>query len=118
VVLILAKESLGSGSLLQDNVILTNLHVVKENGEVAVVFKPANPSGKATEDEVVIAEVVKIDVQRDLALVRPAFDPEPHFPSATDFLTGNRSRCRCPCYWTSKRTVMDIYEGGCQSNPT
>lgn len=51
-VLILAKESLGSGSLLQDNVILTNLHVVKDNGEVAIVFKPANPSGKATEDEV------------------------------------------------------------------
>jgi hypothetical protein len=43
--------------------------VVKENGEVAIVFKPANPSGKATEDEVV--NVVKIDVQRDLALVRP-----------------------------------------------
>jgi S1-C subfamily serine protease len=71
VVLILAKDALGSGSLLQDNVILTNLHVVKENGEVAIVFKPANPGGKATDDEVVIADVVKIDVQRDLALVRP-----------------------------------------------
>jgi Trypsin-like peptidase domain len=69
VVLILAKDTLGSGSLLQDNVILTNFHVVKENGEVAIVFKPAAPNGKATEDEVVIADVVKIDVQRDLALV-------------------------------------------------
>jgi S1-C subfamily serine protease len=71
VVLILAKDKLGSGSLLQDNVILTNLHVVKESGDVTIVFKPATPNGKATADEVVIADVVKIDVQRDLALVRP-----------------------------------------------
>jgi hypothetical protein len=71
VVLILAKDKLGSGSLLLDNVILTNLHVVKENGEVTIVFKPSAPNGKATADEVVIADVVKIDAQRDLALVRP-----------------------------------------------
>jgi S1-C subfamily serine protease len=71
VVLILAKEALGSGSLLQDNEILTNLHVVDKNREVTVVFKPADPSGKATTDEVVKADVVKIDVQRDLALLRP-----------------------------------------------
>jgi hypothetical protein len=32
VVLILAKDSLGTGSLLQDNVILTNLHVVAPAG--------------------------------------------------------------------------------------
>ena len=71
VVLILAKDALGSGSLLQDNEILTNLHVVDKNREVTVVFKPADPSGKATTDEVVKADVVKIDVQRDLALLRP-----------------------------------------------
>jgi S1-C subfamily serine protease len=62
VVLIVAKDKLGSGSLLQDNVILTNLHVVKENQEVAIIFKPMNPNGKATADEVVIADVIKIDV--------------------------------------------------------
>ena len=71
VVLILAKGALGSGSLLQDNEILTNLHVVDNNREVTVVFKPADPNGKATADEVVKADVVKIDVQRDLALLRP-----------------------------------------------
>jgi S1-C subfamily serine protease len=71
VVLILTKDGSGSGSLLQDNVILTNLHVVDKNQDVTVVFKPAAPNGKATEDEVVVADVVKIDVQRDLALVRP-----------------------------------------------
>jgi Trypsin-like peptidase domain len=71
VVLILAKGALGSGSLLHDNEILTNLHVVDNNREVTVVFKPADPNGKATADEVVKADVVKIDVQRDLALLRP-----------------------------------------------
>ena len=43
VVLIVAKDELGSGSLLQDNVILTNLHVVKDNREVAIIFKPKIP---------------------------------------------------------------------------
>ena len=71
VVRILAKDALGSGSLLQNNEILTNLHVVEKNREVTVVFKPADPNGKAIADEVVKADVVKIDVLRDLALLRP-----------------------------------------------
>src|SRR5271169_706998 len=71
VVLILAKDVSGSGSLLQDNVILTNFHVVDNNREVTIVFKPLDPSGKPTKDEVVEADVVKVDVARDLALVRP-----------------------------------------------
>jgi S1-C subfamily serine protease len=71
VVLILAKDALGSGSLLQNNVILTNFHVIDHSREVTVVFKPIDPSGRASPDEVVKADVVKIDEQRDLALVRP-----------------------------------------------
>src|SRR5262245_30571686 len=71
VVLILAKGGFGSGSLLQGDVILTNFHVVDHSREVTVVFKPADPSGKLTQDEVVKGDVVKVDVQRDLALVRP-----------------------------------------------
>jgi S1-C subfamily serine protease len=71
VVLILTKDASGSGSLLQGNVILTGLHVVDHNREVTVVFKPANPNGKANADEVVTGDVVKVDVQRDLALIRP-----------------------------------------------
>jgi S1-C subfamily serine protease len=71
VVLILAKGGFGSGSLLQGNVIVTNFHVVDHNREVTVVFKPADPSGTPTQDEVVKGDVVKVDVQRDLALVRP-----------------------------------------------
>jgi S1-C subfamily serine protease len=71
VVLIRTNDGFGSGSLLQDNVILTNLHVIDHNREVTIVFKPTDPNGKPTEDEVVKADVVKIDVLRDLALVRP-----------------------------------------------
>ncbi len=71
VVLILVKDALGSGSLLADNIILTNLHVVEHNREVTVVFKPADPGGKPSQDEIVKGDVIKIDAQRDLALVRP-----------------------------------------------
>jgi S1-C subfamily serine protease len=71
VVLIMTKEGLGSGSLLKDNVILTNFHVIDNKKEVTVVFKPSDPSGKPAEDEVTEGEVIKVDVQRDLALVRP-----------------------------------------------
>ena len=71
VVLILTKDASGSGSLLQGNLVLTSLHVVGHNREVTVVFKPENPNGKANPDEVVTADLVKVDIQRDLALIRP-----------------------------------------------
>jgi S1-C subfamily serine protease len=71
VVLILVKDALGSGALLPNNIILTNLHVVGRNREVTVVFKPSDPSGKPSQDEVVKGDVIKVDPQRDLALVRP-----------------------------------------------
>ena len=71
VVLIFTAGGIGSGSVLQGNIILTNLHVVDHNQEVTVLFKPANPNGKAATDEVVKGDIVKVDVQRDLALIRP-----------------------------------------------
>ena len=71
VVLIRTNDGFGSGSLIQDDVILTNLHVIDHNREVTIVFKPTDPSGRPTKDEVVEADVIKIDVLRDLALVRP-----------------------------------------------
>ena len=46
VVLLQTQDSLGSGSLLKDNIILTNLHVVGTARQVTVVFKPSDPSGK------------------------------------------------------------------------
>ena len=67
--------ALGSGSLLKDSTILTNRHVVGNDRQVTVIFKPSDPSGKAKGDEVVLADVIKLDVQRDLALLRPASIP-------------------------------------------
>jgi S1-C subfamily serine protease len=75
VVLIRTKDESGSGSLLKDNVILTSLHVVDHNREVTIVFKPADPNGKPTANEVVAGDVEKIDVRRDLALIRPRSVP-------------------------------------------
>ena len=76
VVLIWTKDgALGSGSLLKDSTILTNRHVVGNDRQVTVIFKPSDPSGKAKGDEVVLADVIKLDVQRDLALLRPASIP-------------------------------------------
>jgi hypothetical protein len=71
VVLIQTKDSIGSGSLLKDNIILTSLHVVGTERQVTVVFKPSDPSGKLKDDEVSRADVIKADRQRDLALLRP-----------------------------------------------
>ena len=65
----------GSGSLLKDNTILTNRHVVANEHQVTVVFKPSDPNGKARDDEVVRADVIKLDARRDLALLRPASTP-------------------------------------------
>jgi S1-C subfamily serine protease len=76
VVLILTKDGSGSGSLLPENIILTNFHVIRHYREVTVVFKPADPSGRPTQDEVVKGNVVKVDVLRDLALVRPLSLPD------------------------------------------
>ena len=76
VVLILTKDgALGSGSLLNNSTILTNRHVVGRERQVTVVFRPSDPSGKARTDEVVQANVIKLDVQRDLALLRPTSAP-------------------------------------------
>ncbi len=71
VVLIRTKDGIGSGSLLKDNIILTSLHVVGNERQVTVVFKPSDPGGRLTADEVARADVIKIDRQRDLALLRP-----------------------------------------------
>ena len=46
VVLILAKDKLGTGSLLQDNVILTNLHVVDKIGRSPPFSNPLIPTGR------------------------------------------------------------------------
>ena len=73
--LVRTKNGFGTGSLLKDNTILTNRHVVADAREIIVIFKPSDPSGKPNDDEVVRADVIKLDVRRDLALLRPASIP-------------------------------------------
>jgi S1-C subfamily serine protease len=55
VVLVRTKNGFGTGSLLKDNTILTNRHVVADAREIIVIFKPSDPSGKPNDDEVVQA---------------------------------------------------------------
>lgn len=71
VVLILAPDGIGSGSLLRaDGTIVTNWHVVSSSPEVGVVFKPAIEGRRLTKADVYRARVVRIDEVSDLALVK------------------------------------------------
>jgi Trypsin-like peptidase domain len=75
VVVVLTNEGLGSGSLLDNGTILTNWHVVSGNRHVNVLFKPADPSGKPSSQDMIAADVVKVDRTRDLALLQPKTVP-------------------------------------------
>lgn len=71
VVLVLTKDGLGTGSLINANGdIITNLHVVKGYKEVGVIFKPVIEGEKPTKAGVRRARVIKIDEVTDLALIR------------------------------------------------
>jgi S1-C subfamily serine protease len=75
VVQVVTKDILGSGSLLDNKTILTNWHVVQGYRQVNVIFKPTDPFGRLSNDDLVAAEVIKIDPVRDLALLRPKAVP-------------------------------------------
>jgi S1-C subfamily serine protease len=71
VVLVVNKESLGSGSLLSSTGdVLTNYHVVKGYSTVAVVFKPTVEGAEPTRDDIKVGQVVKYDEITDLALIK------------------------------------------------
>jgi V8-like Glu-specific endopeptidase len=70
VVLIATEDSVGSGSLLNnDGLIITNWHVVNGTDEVLVAFMPKNRA-KITRKDLIHGAVIKIDGESDLALVR------------------------------------------------
>ncbi len=76
VVLIITKDSLGSGSLIGvGGDILTNWHVVKGATDVGVIFKPQIEGKEPTKDDIKAAVVVKYDPVSDLALIRAAEVP-------------------------------------------
>jgi hypothetical protein len=58
VVLVVPKDGLGSGLLLDNKTILTNWHVVEGNRQVNVIFKPTDPFGRPSNDDLVAAEVI------------------------------------------------------------
>jgi hypothetical protein len=71
VVLILTKDSLGTGTLVGSNGdIVTNFHVVKGFTEVGVIFKPIVEGQKIGDADLLRAKVIKVDEVADLALIR------------------------------------------------
>jgi len=76
VVLIMTKESLGSGVLIGANQVLTNWHVVKDYDRVAIIFKPMRDGAAPTKADVVSGTVVRFDEVSDLALLEvPSIPP-------------------------------------------
>lgn len=68
--LIVNEGSIGTGSVLtSDGVILTNWHVIEGASEVQVVFKPEKFQNVSSSEHYV-ADVVKFDVNTDLALIK------------------------------------------------
>jgi hypothetical protein len=76
VVIVVTDTSIGSGSYigLGDSV-LTNWHVVNGFRKVALLFKPTTEGAKPSEADIEIADVIKVDSTRDLALLHIAGTP-------------------------------------------
>jgi S1-C subfamily serine protease len=70
VVKVFTETGSGSGSLIsKEGLILTNWHVVKDAKKVGIVFMPEKGK-KVTEDDFLKGEVIKINGEADLALVK------------------------------------------------
>jgi S1-C subfamily serine protease len=75
VVIVLTDSSVGSGSYLGANRILTNAHVVGENKKVGIMFKPQQEGAKINPANILVGEVLRVDNTRDLAIVTIAGAP-------------------------------------------
>ena len=70
VVLIQTEEGSGSGTIIDNNgTILTNYHVIEGNDQVNVYFKPSKYSNVSLK-EAHLADVIKYDITKDLALIK------------------------------------------------
>jgi len=70
VVMIVTKDGLGSGAIINENgLIVTNYHVVSGFNNVGVFFKPTGDSAKLSEQDMIPAQVVRFDQIKDLALI-------------------------------------------------
>jgi len=71
VVLVLTNEGLGSGSIIDEKgTVLTAWHVIGGNKEVGIVFKPETYGSSEDRDDYVVADVIKVDEIKDLALLK------------------------------------------------
>lgn len=71
VVLIITDDAFGSGSIISDDgLILTNWHVVEENKEVGIAFMPKGLGAEVSETDVGMAEVIHLERNKDLALLK------------------------------------------------
>ncbi len=76
VVMVVTDSGLGSGAYIGNgDSVLTNWHVIKGFKKVGLVFKPPAEGSKPSEADIEIADVIKIDPGRDLALLRVAALP-------------------------------------------
>ena len=76
VVLVVTKDGLGSGVLVSaDGRIVTNLHVVGDETEVGVIFKPATEGAAVDKKDVRVAKVIRRDGLADLAEIQVAETP-------------------------------------------
>lgn len=70
VVIVFTDTGIGSGSYLGSNLILTNMHVVGNAKVAGVAFKPREEGAAPGNNDIVRAEIIKIDRVRDLALLK------------------------------------------------
>ena len=83
VVLVVTDDAIGSGALISaDGKIITNLHVVGDNDEVGVVFKPKSEGAEIAEADVRTARVIRRDQVADLALLQVSEAPADVTPLA------------------------------------
>lgn len=71
VVLVMTKEGLGSGVILENGSVVTNRHVVEGFGTVQLFFKPDDAAPGKVQSETRMATVKFVDPRRDLAVIAP-----------------------------------------------
>lgn len=80
VVIIVTQNSLGSGTYIGGDKILTNWHVVKGSQNAGIFFKPQIEGDKPAENSLLMARVVKVDPTFDLALLQLPTSPQNLLP--------------------------------------
>ena len=77
VVLVVTNEGLGSGTLVNANgLIITAWHVIAGYREVGVIFQPKGRGAAVDKNRYILADVVKVDEVRDLALLQLRTPPK------------------------------------------